>query len=73
MQAMKLPGFPFDPSFYMTKEFDRWWTAYYTQVARIDQFLTNMVDAFAAMGGTRPPPPPVATGEEAPKRVTIFS
>lgn len=73
MQALELPGFPFSTSFYVTKEFNRWWTTYYNQVSRTDQFLENMVDAFAAMAGTRPPPPSVATVEEAPKRVIIFS
>lgn len=70
MRALELPSFPFSTSFYVSRGFKRWWASYYGRVSRTDQFLENMVDAFAAMAPERPPPPSVATAEEAPRKVT---
>lgn len=73
MQALELPSFPFSTSFYTTVEFNRWWTSFYNQVSQNGLFFENLVDAFAAVARSRPPPSPAAPAEAAPKKVAIFS
>lgn len=56
----------------MSEDFNEWWSAYYRQVSQNDQFLENLVDAFAAMASVLPPPQPVDPTDVAPKKVCVF-
>lgn len=81
-QRYELPVFKFQQSFLTTTNFDEWWSDYQCQAFSSDPFLQNMIDAFSALVGDIPPPPPSINApdttiqtdsvDESPRKVTTI-
>ncbi|CAI8611143.1 unnamed protein product [Vicia faba] len=57
-QALDLPVFPFEHSFYTSELFDQWWSQFQAQNILVPIFLQRLADAFKVLDTPKPIPAP---------------